>query len=683
MPLFLVCRRQWYGTAMHDAPFYIDRTPRIGAQVIVEPGIGPDDLERLFGLLETAHMRVARVRLFEAYIKPPEGQSDWDFSLFDAAFEAAERHGVGLFATLFPDTSFEDVGGFKFADTDEHHKSVLRYVRACVAHFSRFKSLIGWVLVNEPGLGSMPETPFVRKRYGDYAAAHPVTGRTAAGYPAMDFRKERFFLEFSTDYLARLAAEVRAVDPNAHIHINPHDLFSATLMDYDFPAWRGFLDSFGGSAHASWHFGMFPRNRFCLAMAAYGSMLDSAAGELPWLMTEVQGGNTTYSGARPLCPTPGEISQWLWTIIASGGKGAIFWSFNQRSSGFEAGEWGLLSISGHSTDRLEAASAVAKTVEKHGDLLAGGEPLWSPVTVLYVRESLWVDHRLQGARTGGVRDGDQGGRAAGAPLRSALGWYAALTALGLQPRFGEIREHDFDRRSFAGETILLSHQVSLPRELVAPLRRFVERGGRLMVDGLTGYYDEDAHCTMQTGFLLADLLGGDVYDVVHVADDFPVPTDFGPVSAHLWRGEIDDGRGRAYSLRRRFGEGETIWLPSCIGLGAWVGSPESLARVGRALVTAEAEPALWFQSYHPDVVLRSLVAGDTLVTVVVNQAAEERVVPLHGSMMEKAGAAEKLFSSLDQGTAVEVEQGTGAGRRMRIGPGETLVHAWSLHETSV
>ncbi|MFW6300559.1 MAG: beta-galactosidase, partial [Oceanicaulis sp.] len=110
------------------------------------------------------------------------------------------------------------------------------------------------------------------------------------------------------------------------------------------------------------------------------------------------------------------------------------------------------------------------------------------------------------------------------------------------------------------------------------LATFVDRGGRLIVDGLSAYYDEYAHCTMQTGFLLADLLGGSVRDVLHVADDFLVGTDLGDVHAHLWRGEIEPsggtpmggGRGTTLALRNRHGAGETIWVPSCLGLGAWV-----------------------------------------------------------------------------------------------------------------
>ena len=205
------------------------------------------------------------------------------------AFEAAERHGVRLCATLFPFTSFEDVGGFKFPRSDEHHAAVLDYLRVCVTHFAQLPACAGWVLINEPGVGAMPSGEFVERRHAEYLDAHPFTGRTETGYPAMDFRSERFLLSLTSEYLREPAVEVRRIDPEAHIHLNPHGVFGSVLCEYDFPAWREFLDSFGG---------------------------------FPWMMTEVQGGTNTYSGATPISPTGPEIAQWLWIILGSGGRGA-------------------------------------------------------------------------------------------------------------------------------------------------------------------------------------------------------------------------------------------------------------------------------------------------------------------------------------------------------------------------
>ena len=45
----------------------------------------------------------------------------------------------------------------------------------------------------------------------------------------------------------------------------------------------------------------------------------SGAGDLPWFMTELQGGNNVYSGGEAMCPTPDEIMQWLWIVAGTEG----------------------------------------------------------------------------------------------------------------------------------------------------------------------------------------------------------------------------------------------------------------------------------------------------------------------------------------------------------------------------
>ena len=113
-------------------------------------------------------------------------------------------------------------------------------------------------------------------------------------------------------------------------------------------------------------------------MAADCEILASGAGEIPWLMTEIQGGNNVYSGFNALCPTQEEIKQWLWVILGSGGKGGIFWSLNARASGFEAGEWALLDFQNHPSDRLLAAAEVSNRIHKIHHFSQNQDPLKPP-----------------------------------------------------------------------------------------------------------------------------------------------------------------------------------------------------------------------------------------------------------------------------------------------------------------
>ncbi len=121
--------------------------PMIGAQVFIEPGQTAKDVDDWFRILEENEMTVCRIRMFETHMRKPDGT--WDFSLYDEAFRAAERHHVKAFATLFP--ADETVGGFKYPKSEAHLLEIAEYVKQLVTHFKAFPALYGWVLQNEPG----------------------------------------------------------------------------------------------------------------------------------------------------------------------------------------------------------------------------------------------------------------------------------------------------------------------------------------------------------------------------------------------------------------------------------------------------------------------------------------------------------------------------------------------------
>ena len=79
-----------------DAQFF--GQPVIGAQVFVEPGQTAEDIDEFFSILERNHMKVARIRMFGAHIFRGDNP---DYSLYDAAFDSAERHGVKISQRYF------------------------------------------------------------------------------------------------------------------------------------------------------------------------------------------------------------------------------------------------------------------------------------------------------------------------------------------------------------------------------------------------------------------------------------------------------------------------------------------------------------------------------------------------------------------------------------------------------
>ncbi|HKI46792.1 MAG TPA: hypothetical protein VKA08_15795, partial [Balneolales bacterium] len=243
--------------------------PFIGAQVFIEPGQTPQQIDNWFRILKDNGLKVARIRMFETYMHKPNGT--WDFSLFDEAFRSAEKYNIRVIGTLFPATPFSDVGGFKFPKSDEHLQSIANYIQRVVSHFKKSKALSAWVLINEPG-GGVPNNQFAAQKFKAWKATHPDSAYNAQGYPIVNFEKQRFQVYYNTWFLNWIANEVHKYDPGRPLHVNPHAIFN-NASQYDFPAWRKFLTTLGGSAHASWHFGYFTRDEYDVAMSANSEII--------------------------------------------------------------------------------------------------------------------------------------------------------------------------------------------------------------------------------------------------------------------------------------------------------------------------------------------------------------------------------------------------------------------------
>jgi len=645
-----------------------EQLPQIGAEVFIEPGQSPEEIDEWFKQLREAGMTVTRIRLFESYMH--RADDSWDFSLFDTAFHAAEKYGIKIYGNLFPATVFTDVGGFKFARTEENLQEIADYIRHLVMHFKDFPALYGWVPINEPGSGVLPEYELVHTAFSTWKTQELKNEYNSNGFTTLDFAEERFLLNYNTWFLTWLTDEIQRHDPGAIIHVNNHAIFQH-VAEYDFPAWRTFLSSLGGSAHASWHFGYFRRAQSALAMSANSEILRSGAGNIPWLMTELQGGNNTYSAFEPLCPTKEEIAQWLWITIGSGSKGSIFWCLNPRRSGFEAGEWAMLDFQDRPTDRMKAASEVIQVLEANAGSFAGAVATASKITVLYTRESMWVEKALQ--IPGAIYEG----RAIGGCMKSALSYFEALSEMGVHAAFREIREFDFGKDDYAGEALIISHQISIPSSHWQGLHDFVAKGGKLIVDGLTAYYDERAFTLMGKSFPFADLFGATVKEFKMVAERFSFPMQDPPLNlgAALWRPSLELTTGNAAAgneteitaARNRFGKGEVLFMPALVGLAARMeGDYTLLAQLLEYELKAILTDSLFvFKTHHPGILIKVLKSGASWLTVLINKNQFTQYLDMTRGHLKP----ECLYSN--QTVCIDKEG------IVAINPEETLVFKWS------
>ena len=642
----------------------------IGAQVFIEPGQTAEEIDLWFRTLKENNFTICRIRMFESYMRKPDGT--WDFRLFDMAFRAGEKYGIKIFGTFFPYTEKTDIGGFKFPRSESHLQSIAEFIKQLTTHFSQFKSLYGWVLINEPGVGGkVPSSEFTNKKFQEWKQSHPQKEFTDKGFPILvELTDQAFLLDYNTWFLNWIADEVRKYDSSCEIHVNNHAMFQ-NCAEYNFPEWRKFLTSLGGSAHASWHFGYFSRPRYAMAMLANSEIVRSGADNIPWLMTELQGGNNTYSGGTPMCPTQEEIAQWLWIVTATEGKGSIFWSLNPRSSGIEAGEWALLDFQNKPSDRMKAASKVALTINQNKELIENLKVVESGINVLYVRQSLWAESKM----TEGLEKTYEA-RSAGAVMKSALGYFEAITQMGINANFKAFEEFDFGKNDYTGSTIILAHQISLPDSYAPILQDFVKKGGKLIVDGLTAFFDENLHNTMKTGFAFENLLGGNISEFKMVGNIFPVQLYNYSVPAHLWRGYIFNKTGESASthegetiaLRNKLGKGEVLWIPSLIGLGSRITNDNTtlIKLLNVELKQSIANNvAISFKIPQKDMLMRTLKSGSNYVTVIISKS--EKTISADLDFKGKIMNARMVYAN---------KSGKVKGSNFLISPEETIVIEW-------
>jgi len=647
--------------------------PFIGAQVFIEPGQTADEIDTWFKIMNDHHLTACRIRLFESYMR--DEQFNWDFTLFDHAFKAAEKYDVKIWGTLYPVTGDNiNIGGDKFPDTEEKQASIARYIKKTVNHFKSYNSLAGWVLLNEPGVrGEVPDHEHSNNRLKEWKKSQVFPRYNEKGFPVlMNFQNERFLMDYTTWFLQWISAEVRKHDNTHDLHVNNHDIF-VNASEYNFPEWRKFLTSLGGSAHPSWHFTYFDRKQYAIAMSADCEMIRSGSGNLPWFMTEIQGGNNTYSGFDPICPTPEEIEQWLWITIGTEGKGAIFWTLNPRSSGVEAGEWGMVNFQNKPSDRLMAAAKVASSIENNSDFFKTAKKAESHIHILYSREALWAEKQMT------IWESDFLARKNGAVIKSVMAYFEAFSEMGISPNLKEVGEFDFSKDSYKGETIVLSNQISLPSYYVKSFESFVQNGGKLIVDGLSAYFDEDMHSTLITGFDYENLFGGNVSEYKFQKDLFNLFINRQVLQAHAWKGfvlpvtgtAIIEPNGDKIGIRNTIGKGDVVWIPSLLGLGSRISNKyATLCSFLKKEASASIENNLVrFAKPHKGMIMKTLVSENLIVTILINKEQVSQNIEL---VFNNKVTVEKVLSGKENSVI--------DGSLITVYPDETIVVLWKLKQ---
>jgi len=636
--------------------------PEIGAQVWIEPGQRSEDIDHWFKILADYRMPCARLFMMWNYIEMKPGV--WDYSLYDQAFTAAEKYGVRIQATLTANHGPSHYGKeFWYLDqgeeilTDKKQMSLAEtYIKKTVEHYRSHKSLEYWWLQNEPGQSPKSNNLALERfriwledRYNKIDSLnqnwktgfnsfneieyHPSwDGLPGFYYPRPYHDWHNFWRDHLTWYLNWIAEQIRKSDQVHPIHVNPHAVFDI-LPQYDLPAWRNFLDTLGASIHPSWHFGLLERDQYALGVSATCQIIRGAIAPKPFWISELQGGNNIFSSRRPMYPSPKDISQWVWTGIGSGAEKIIFWCLNARKTGNEAGEWSMLDYQGNPSERLEEVSEIIAILNENKDLMSGAHPVVSPVTIILSPETMLLQSRHDHFR-------DIPGRMANAHMLCALALYETLSELGLSPEIKLADDFDWDGPEGKSHVAILPNMTCIPAKLVSRLKTFIQNKNKLIITGLTGYFDEHENNLPLEEFPLKDLVGGKIkeirledniffYSLNDLDDRLPV---------HMWETEILNETGtvegragdRVIAVRNNFRGGEVLWIPGLIGLGAWRNDNKPLASFLKKELSRQTGNGFVFTEHTPGVFMKVLQNGNDFLIALVNGKNEEASLDIEG-----------------------------------------------------
>lgn len=559
----------------------------LGSQYYIGRGDTPASVHAGLRAMAAARLRYVRLFLLWDLLEPKEGQ--WDWSTYDAAFDAAAEFGLLVVPTLMSISppgwmgisgGSQDIGPL---EDEAFLKRSEEYVHRVVQRWRNHPALHSWILWNEPSRVPPRNTAtrsrfreFLHQRYdGDvdrlnatrYAQVTDFADVAvdSGGVQSLAFRGYgerldwiRFAVADLHAHLARLAALVRADDPNHPIHTNPHNVAETVLAaGQSVFRQRALVDFMGCSAHPTWHATRFPRDRWGTAIGLFADLMRATSPHpegLFWV-SELQGGPTLFSAERADGPDGPEITRWIWEGFAAGARAVVFWCFNARHSGYEAGEWRLLGLDGLPSRRLQAVTAVADFLAGPGAWLNETRPLRPTVLVLRSEdaEALTLMDDREPPQPSNPRN----------PTRTAdavAGAYLLFADLGLEVGF--IDEPGLQGSTWKSTTrlLILPGPECVAEQTWAAIDDWVRAGGTVWADGLTGWKTAEGDLADSARVVQAQLFGSALIEAEPVR---PAETDLG------------DDRA-AWFLR-----GDLLPAPSTEVLLRWVDGTPAATRVAR------------------------------------------------------------------------------------------------------
>ena len=334
----------------------------LGSQYYVNTGDSPAQIRAGIASMAQAGLKLVRIFLQWTHVEPRRGQ--WDWSQYDALFDAAAEGGLGVIITL---TAIHPPGWMKISSARRiwarwmtrstwNRRAITS--RRVVARYGPHPATHSWILNNEPSLFLKPDDA-VLQRFREYIAQvyggdiEQLNRRSYQVYDSFDevsfagteggfsgYTGRLNWLNFVVyrlqEILAEIKAVIRAAGDSHPIHVNPHGLLSDMYRQGQSIWAEGRLvDFLGCSAHPSWHSTRFAPDRLHQSVALFSDLMRGAtrAPKRYFWVTELQGGTNIYSGPPTWGPPARICASWMWEAIAAGRQGGGFLVLSTTVSG--------------------------------------------------------------------------------------------------------------------------------------------------------------------------------------------------------------------------------------------------------------------------------------------------------------------------------------------------------------
>ena len=481
-------------------------------------------------------------------------------------------------------------GGFPglCLDNPDAHAMAENFLIALIEHYRGHPALFAYDLWNEnTSFGGSPTKMYcyceaskqkmrewLRSRYGTLESLAKIWHRysytswddveppqTFSGYSDsldwLQFRIDNAYSQF--DWRVKL---FRKLDP--HHRITAHGV-AGTLDDMPSSShdeWRSAakVDTYGLTWVAG-RKGTEPWKQFhALDLVRAGSRgkpfwhAEGQAGPL-WMQPQVIGRRKDDGRI----PDKEDVRIWNLVSCAGGAKGILYCRWRPLLDGPLFGAFGPFAMDGLSTPQSEMAGRVARWANEHANVWKSN-PVKGDVGLVFVPESELFSYVQQGATT--------------FYTQSICGAYQAFFDSNIQPDFVEI-----DNIGEYG-IIYVPYPVMLNSETAAKLRKYVEQGGKLVSEGLPGYFGDHGHVgTVQPNYGLDEVFGAResyVEFLPDISDDLTLQVKGAKIHGRYFRqeyklnGGTEAGKypnGSTAAVEHAFGLGRTLLIGTFPGAG--------------------------------------------------------------------------------------------------------------------